>query len=160
MYLGSNHIVSCCRPPCHSKRGMGTLKEDTVWNQRHLVQLLARGSCLRGCPGSYTVHKWGCLRLFWYRLSLFLTLLEVLAYDDTIWDFWPFGSQSFWSNLRWPFLLVQWKANFRWVLIVPFEHAVHTFNVMKAYFTHWLLMISLPRLTCSLQTKGKKTFNV
>lgn len=42
----------------------------------------------------------------------------------------------------------------------PFEHTVHTFNVLKAYFTHWLVMISLLHLTCNLQTKGKKIFNV
>lgn len=38
----------------------------------------------------------------------------------------------------------------------PFEHTVHTFNVLKAYFTHWLVMISLLHLTRNLQTKGKR----
>lgn len=37
----------------------------------------------------------------------------------------------------------------------PFERAVHVFNVVITYFTHWLLIISLLHLPYNLQMAGK-----
>lgn len=98
--LGSNGIVCCYKAT--AREGWG-LEDGAVCNQRHPIQLLARGSCLGYGPASYKVQNWYyCLRLFRSKLSLFGKLLKALACDDSVWLL-TFGSRPFWSDVRWPF---------------------------------------------------------